>query len=208
MAKEELASVLWPDEQSEAWEAALSALTSRLASLLSSGELGDQGVSLSRRFGQYQLRLPSDAWVDIEAGTSALDRAEAAVRSGEARKALGPAAVAASIARRPFLPGVDGFWRESLKGKLERQLVRALDCLAEMQLEIGEQQTAVETTLESLRIDPYRERTHRCLMRAYAATGNRAKALTAYHEFRQLLGEEIGTEPESETQALYLKLLD
>ncbi|HIL30897.1 MAG TPA: hypothetical protein EYG27_05135, partial [Dehalococcoidia bacterium] len=85
--------------------------------------------------------MPSDAWVDIEAGNSALDRAEAAVRDGEARNALGPAAVAASIARRPFLPGVDGFWRESLQGKLNGQLARALNCLAEMQLEIGEPQT-------------------------------------------------------------------
>ncbi len=208
VAKEELASVLWPEEQSEAWEAALSALTSRLAALLASDELVDQGVSFSRQFGQYQLKLPADAWVDIEAGNSALDRAEAAVRAGESRKALGPAAVAASIARRPFLPGVDGFWRESLQQKLERQLIRALDCLGEMQLEIGEPQTAVETALEALRLDPYRERTHRCLMRAYAATGNRAKALSTYHEFRKLLGEEVGAEPESETQALYLKLLD
>ena len=208
VAKEELASVLWPDEQSDAWEAALSALTSRLAALLSSDELEAQGVSFSRRFGQYQIRLSSDAWVDIEAGNSALDRAEAAIRAGEARKALGPAAVAASIARRPFLPGVDGFWRESLQGKLERQLVRALDCLGEMQLEIGESQTAVESALEALRMDPYRERTHRCLMRAYAATGNRAKAVAAYHEFRALLAEEVGTDPESETQALYLEILD
>ena len=82
VAKEELASVLWPEEQSEAWEAALSALTSRLAALLASDELVDQGVSFSRQFGQYQLKLPVDAWVDIEAGTSALDRAEAAVRAG------------------------------------------------------------------------------------------------------------------------------
>jgi len=131
------------------------------------------GMSFSRQFGQYQLKLPSDSWVDIEAGNSALDRAEAAVRNNEARNALGPTAVAASIARRPFLPGVDGFWRESLQGKLDRQLVRALDCLGEMQLEIGEQQTASD----AIKLDPYRERTHRALMRAYAATGNRAKAV-------------------------------
>jgi len=208
VAKEELALVLWPEGQSEAWEAALSALTSRLAALLTSDGMAGQGMSFSRNFGQYQLKLPADAWVDIESGTSALDRAEAAVRTGEARMALGPAAVAASIARRPFLPGVDGFWRESLQGKLERQLIRALDCLGEMQLEIGEPQAAVESALEALRMDPYRERTHRCLMRAYAETGNRAKALASYHEFRQLLVEEVGTEPESETEELYLKILD
>ena len=208
VAKEELASVLWPDQQSDTWEAALSALTSRLAALLSSEGLETLGMSFSRQFGQYQLRLPSDAWVDIEAGTSAIDRAEAAVRAGEARNALGPAAVAASIARRPFLPGVNGFWRESLQSKLDRQLVRALDCLGEMQLGIGEPQTALESALESVRLDPYRERAHRCLMRAYAATGNRAKAVAAYHEFRELLANDVGTDPETETEALYLEILD
>ena len=145
-------------------------------------------MPFSRSFGQYQLRLPADAWVDLEAVISALDRAEAAVRAGEARKALGPATVAVSIARRPILPGVYGFWRQSLQGKLERQLIRALDCLGEMQLEIGEPRNALETALEAVRMDPYRERTHLCLMQAYAETGNRAKALAAYHEFRQLFG--------------------
>jgi len=109
VAKEELASVLWPEDQSDAWEAAISAFTSRLAGMLSSEGFEDLGMSFSRQYGQYQLRLPSDAWVDIEAGNSALDRADAAVRNGEVRNALGPAAVAASIARRPFLPGVEGF---------------------------------------------------------------------------------------------------
>jgi two-component SAPR family response regulator len=81
VAKEELASVLWPDEQSDAWEAALSALTSRLAAPLASEGLEDLGMSFSRQFGQYQLKRPSDGWVDIEAGNSALDRAEAVVRN-------------------------------------------------------------------------------------------------------------------------------
>ena len=54
--------------------------------------------------------------------------------------------MAASIACRPFLPGVDGFWRESLQGML--------DCLGEMQLEIGEPQTAFESALEGIKLDP------------------------------------------------------
>ena len=83
-----------------------------------------------------------------------------------------------------------------------------MGCLAEMQLEIGEPQTAVESALEAIKMDPYRERTHRSLIRAYAATGNRAKAVAAYHEFRELLANEVGTDPESETEALFLKILD
>jgi len=54
----------------------------------------------------------------------------------------------------PFLPGVDGFWRENLQGKLDRQLVRALDCLGEMQVEIGEPQTAFESALEGIKWTP------------------------------------------------------
>ncbi|MCH7714402.1 MAG: hypothetical protein IIC99_12355 [Chloroflexi bacterium] len=45
-------------------------------------------------------------------------------------------------------------------------------------------------------------------MRAFAPTGNRAKAVAAYHDFRELLANEMGTDPEPETQALYLKILD
>ncbi len=211
VSKEELASVLWPEQQSTAWETALNSLTSRLSSLLSVEGLSQRGVAFYRGFGQYQIRLPSDVWVDTEAATSALDRAEAALRSKTAEaagRALGPATVAASITRRPFLPGVDGFWRESQRGKLERQLVRALDCLAEMQLVKDEAEAAVETALEASLLDPYRERPRRCLMQAYAATGNRAKALSAYHELRELLSGELGTEPEPATQALYIELLD
>ena len=84
-------------------------------------------------------------------------------------------------------------------------MVRALDCLGETQLEIGEPQTAFESALEGIKLDPYRERTHRALMRAYVATGNQAKAVATYHEFRELLAPEVGTDPEPETEALYLE---
>jgi len=121
---------------------------------------------------------------------------------------LGPATVAASIARRPFLPGLNAFWQDSQRRKLERQLLRALDCLYEMQVSRGETELAVESAMEAVARDPYRERTQRFLMEAYSATGNKAKAVSVYHEFRRLLADEVGTEPSSETEDLYLKLLD
>ena len=208
VSREEMAAVIWPENMSNAWEAALSSLTNKLAALLSIDVLKTQGLSFNRGFGQYQVRLPGDAWIDIEAGTSALDRAESAIRSGDAGSALGPATVAASIARRTFLPGLNGFWEESQRRKLERQLLRALDCLYEMQVFRGETELAVETAMEAAALDPYRERTKRYLMEAYAATGNKAKAVSVYHEFRKLLADELGTEPSSDIEDLYLKLLD
>ena len=205
---EELATVIWPENLAPSWRGALSALISRLSRVLSIEPLKDGGVSLSAGFGKYQVHLPADVWIDLEAGTSAIDRAEAALREGHPGQVLGPATVTATIARRSFLPGLSGFWAESQRGKLERQLVRALDCLTEMRLSTGESSLAVESAIEAVALDPYRERSHRLLMRAHAQSGNRASALNAYHSLRLLLAEELGTVPSAETEAVYLGLLE
>ena len=208
VSREELATVVWPEETPPSWEGALSALTSRLSALLSTELLEPRGLSLSRDLGQYQIHLPSDAWIDLEAGVSAIDRAEAALRLDEPGRVLGPATVAATIARRSFLPGVDGFWQDSQRRMLQRQLVRALDCLSEMRIASGEPVLAVETATEAVSLDPFRERSYQFLMQAHAEGGNRATALRVYHRLRKLLADELGTEPSAETEALYVKLLD
>ena len=206
--REELATIVWPEELPPSWEGALSALLSRLNTLLSLDGLRSRGVSLSSGFGQYQIHLPTDVWIDLEAGVSAIDRAEAALRTGHHHQVLGPATVAATIARRPFLSGVNGFWEESRRRKLERQLLRALDCLAEMRLSSGDPGLAVETAIEATALDPFRERSYQLLMQAHATNGNRAEALRVYHRQRELLADELATEPSTDTEALYLKLLE
>ena len=107
--KEELATIIWPHDMSPGWEGALSAITSRIRTMLSVDPLKQQGVSFFRSSGQYQMGLPADVWIDLEAGASAIDRAEAHLRGGNLEQVLGPAGAAAAIARRPFLPGIDGF---------------------------------------------------------------------------------------------------
>ncbi len=145
--KEELATIIWPDEMSPAWEGALSAITSRIRTMVSIEPLKKEGVSFFRSSGQYQLDLPADVWIDLEAGFSAVDRAEAHLRNGSPEQVLGPAGAAACIARRPFLPGIEGFWADSLRGKLHRQLLRALDCLPESQRLVGVLATSKSGTL-------------------------------------------------------------
>ena len=205
--REELARVVWSDDLAPSWESALSALISRLAGLLSLSELKSRGMSLERGFGQLHLTLPTDVWVDIEACASSVDRAEAALRNGQTERVSGSATVALNIARRPFLSGVKGEWVESQQRKLERQLIRALDCVSEMWLASDDPGLAIETAIEAIQIDAYRERSHQLLMRAYSRSGNRARAVDAYHRLRELLATELGTEPTSETQSLYLELL-
>lgn len=45
-------------------------------------------------------------------------------------------------------------------------------------------------------------------MHADSAAGNRAEALNVYHQFREILSAEVGTEPSEQTQAIYLGLLE
>ena len=100
--------------------------------------------------------------------------------------------------------GVVGVDERQLRG---RQLVRALDCLANMWLESGQPSLAIENSMETVKVDPFRESSHQLLMRAHLASGDPPKAVGAYHRLRELLARELGTGPSAETEALYLEAL-
>jgi DNA-binding SARP family transcriptional activator len=58
-----------------------------------------------------------------------------------------------------------------------------------------------------IRIHPLRERLRAHLMLALYRSGRQAEALTAYHEARRVLVDELGIEPGPELQALYGQIL-
>jgi len=207
VSREELASLLWPAEMPPAWQVGLSAVLSKIQTLLASAPLKATGATLSKGFGQYQMVLPVDTWIDLEACSSAIDEAEGSLRAGEPGSILGPATVAATIGGRPFLPGIDGEWVDSQRRRLERQHVRALECLAHMWLAHGEPALAVETASKAVALDPFRESSYQLLMRAHAAGGNRPEAMRVYQRLRNLLATELGAGPSPETEALHLGLL-
>jgi DNA-binding SARP family transcriptional activator len=207
VTRNELAGVLWPREEPPAWQASLSAVVSRLRSLFARPAVAALPASISKGFGQYRVFLPSDTWVDLEAATNAIDAAEQALRAGRPRDAFGPATVAASIARRPFLSGDADGWVAVERERLSRVRVRAQECLAQVWLDAGEAALAVEAASDALLVDPLCESSHRLLMRAHHAAGNPARGVDVYQRLRQALGGQLGTDPARETQAVYLELL-
>ncbi len=90
---------------------------------------------------------------------------------------------------------------------MQRQLGRALDCLSESQLLLGEPTVAVDASPEAIRLDDLRERAYQLLMIANSAMGNRAEAVRVYHQLRELLADQLGTDPSEQTEAIYLGLL-
>ena len=201
---DELAEAVWGTASpSGAWETALSAIVSKLRSSL---RAVDPSCTVTTAAGCYQLSLPDDAWVDVEAARHALDQAEGHVRAGRTKAAWGPANVAASIAARPFLAGVDGEWIARERSALRDARVRALECLAAVALANGEHPLAAQLAREVVELEPFRETGWQRLIQALAGGGNRAEALRAYAQCKKLLADELGVAPAPETEAIVKRL--
>jgi len=201
---EELADAVWGTATpSGGWEAALSAIVSKLRA----GLRGlDARSTVTTAGGCYQLTLPPDAWVDVEAARRALDEAEGHARAGRLREVWGPANVAASITARPLLGGADGEWITRTRATLRDTRVRALECLAAVASANGEHPLAAQLAREVVELEPFRETGWRRLMRALAAAGNRAEAVRAYTRCKKLLADELGVAPAPETEAVVAEL--
>ena len=206
VSKDALAEVVWGPEPPAARDSALSAIVSKLRALLSSLGLGD-AASITGHLGTYQMRLPPDAWVDVEAARQALDEAEGALRAGDLRAVWPSANIVISVARRPFLPGIDAPWAEAQRERMRLQLVRGLDCLSEMSLRSGQTALAVQHAKEALAMEPLRELGYQRLMQTHLALGDRAAALRVYEQCRTALAEELGADPSPQTEAIYLSAL-
>lgn len=201
---DELADIVWDGAPPAAWQTALRALVSKLRGALD--EAGAAG-SIEYAFGCYQLRLPPDAWVDVEAAAVAVHEAEAALAAGDFPAANGQALVANAIARRPFLPGDAGDWVEMRREHLRKVRIRALEVRGRVALAMGDPRGAIRDAELVVGLEPYRETAHVLLMRAHAAAGNRAQGLAAYERLRTRLADDLGASPSPETESAFLELL-
>lgn len=204
--REDVAAVLWPDELPRAWDAALNAIASKLRLLLAQAGLNKNEV-LVAAMGCYQLNLPHDTWVDVDAATDALHEAEGLLRGARHREAWAAAQVAYHITRRPYLPGESGQWVAQMREQIAMTFIRACECLAETYIWNGEPEIAVDVSKQAIALQPFRETGYQLLMRAHAAAGNRAEALWAYENCRKLIADELGVAPSAETQSVYLGIL-
>ena len=205
VSRDELAEELWLGSLPPSWEKSLRAVISKLRAQLASAGIPD--IALTGSFGCYQLLLPADVWIDVEAASGAIDRAESALRGDKPREAWGWAQVAYQISRRPFLMGEEGPWVTLKRSELRNVLLRAHECLSEPGIWHKEPASAVKHAKEAVAIEPFRERSYQLLMRAHAAVGNRAEALRVYERCRRLLSEELGVPPSPQTEAVYLDIL-
>lgn len=199
--RDELAETLWPEHQPRSADLALSAVISKLRRLLADVGLRQSVATAGSR--TYRLALPADSWIDIEAALESVHLAEAGLLARDPRRAYGPAVVACTILRREFLPGEEGAWIDRRREELRRARLRALDCLAQIHAETGEQALALRAAEEAVELEPFRETGYRRLMLLHDAAGNRAEAVRVYGRLVALLAAELSTQPGPDTRRVF-----
>ena len=94
-------------------------------------------------------------------------------------------------------------WAQLEGDALRRELVAALADLVGMRHSAGDLVGALAAARRWLSVDPLDEPAHRALIRLYAATGDRAAALSQYRDCARMLSRELGVDPLAETTQLY-----
>jgi DNA-binding SARP family transcriptional activator len=158
---------------------------------------------------QLELALPQDAFIDVEAASEALHRAESHVAKEEWTAAWGPGSLAYDVASRPLLRAHDRPWLDDWRRRLDDIRLSALECVAAASLGLGGAELPQATNCARLLVElaPFRESGYRILMEALELSGNGAEALRVYDRLRVTLRDELGVPPGSAVQDVYRRLL-
>ena len=94
-------------------------------------------------------------------------------------------------------------WLAMERARLREIAIGALETLVEGSEASRTAGDTVRFARRILTLDPYRERAHRQLLHAFAATGHRNEALTHYRQLERRLQEDLGVQPELETRRVF-----
>ena len=204
ISRSSLASLFWPDSTEAQAHTNLRNLIHKLRQALSISIAGSF-IHIERHTVRWEPALP---WtLDVLAFEQAIARAEQArcQRSDAAEWDCLEQAV--SLYRGELLPGCYDEWICSERERLEQAYQAALERLIDLHEREGDYAAAIRDAQSLLRHDPLHEAASRCLMRLYAASGNRTAAMRVYQNCVAVLKRELGVVPGSLTQTVYRELL-
>ncbi|KPL81080.1 hypothetical protein ADN00_00690 [Ornatilinea apprima] len=216
----QLAALLWPERSDQEAHNSLRFALSKLRSALGDRRAESPFLLVTRT--HVQFNQACDHWLDVnEFERSSIGQSPIFIASGPPggvnnnKAEIERVIAAVELYRGPFLEGLsiaDSPAFEEwmlLKGEeIQRSQLALLDHLTVFQMRAGETGQAARWARKQLELEPYREPAHRQLMLALALGGERSAALAHYETCRRLLANQLGCEPEDETQALYVQIRD
>jgi ATP/maltotriose-dependent transcriptional regulator MalT/DNA-binding SARP family transcriptional activator len=106
-----------------------------------------------------------------------------------------------------FAPEFDSRWAEDRRRELQLRFLDLLASKSEEAMVRDRPGEAVASLKEALRIDPLRDDTNKQILEALGRLGRRSELVTHYHQYVQLLSEELGLDPPEEIMELYERLI-
>jgi predicted ATPase/DNA-binding SARP family transcriptional activator len=201
-SRENIATLLWDDRSQKQ---ALSNLRTLLSSLRKhAGEYvvitrttialnQEETVWVDTAVFQHQLALTQENWPEKQA----IDQAEEAL----------------ALYQGDFLDGVlvrDSFelesWMQKTRDQLRHLAVATRQKLVNAYLSQGQYGAGIQHAAILLQLDPLDESAHRQMMMLLARNGQRGAAIEQYETCRRILDEELGVEPENETETLIRRI--
>jgi DNA-binding SARP family transcriptional activator len=209
-ARGQLITLLWEESSEREGRNSLSTVLTRLRQALPDVPVRAEGDTLA-------WRPASASWIDLHDARRLLchpqnaldDPAEPIQRRIERLQS------AVDLYRGAFLEGFSlrdsESYTEWLQLERERWQQRWLDALArlvESYTSEGAWAQAIDYARRGIAANPLQERFHRALMRLHYSTGDRSAALGQYRHCREVLGHELGIEPDTETIKLHQAIIE
>lgn len=211
--RETLAGLLWPEQPDDKARHSLRQALNTLRRAIGDHDARPPVLLITRDM--VQLNPAADVHLDATMFGTLLDSIDACDEYGSAlcARCLECLKEAVQLYRGDFLAGFSladsqefDDWTLLKRERLRSRALEALDRLGEHHERAGMFEQAHVTALRQLELDSCREEAYRRLMRVFHLRGNRAGAMAQFERCRGVLAEELGVEPDAETQALYERI--
>ena len=134
-------------------------------------------------------------------------KAALAAAAGDDDEMLRHASAAIAAYRGELLPGVYDDWLLDARAQLERQCVDLYDLAGAAWARAGDLARAVEAARRRVQLQPLEEVGYRTLMELQADMGDRAGAVSTYHNCASVLERELGVTPDPSTRRAFQRLM-
>ncbi len=199
-----IAGQIWPEDPPGHPGNALQTLISRLRAEL---RLAGFGTVIESHPSGYRLAVRPDA-VDAFAFEAMAAQGRRALAAGDERGAARILRDALLSWRGEALADASGYgFADVAAARLTELRDSAQADRIEADLALGEGASLIGELRGLVSADPLAERPRSLLMRALAAAGRQAEALTVYSEGRELLADQLGLDPSGQLEEVYLRIL-
>ncbi len=206
-----LADLFWPEFPEDKAQSNLSNALWNLRHLLGDSDNNSSFIIVQKSTIQFNEK--ADSWVDVKAFFELVEKICTISTGSSDLSELSNLEETLSKFEGGFMEGffIDSPVFETWIGKtrqgIRQEWVNVFRCLSQIHLQIGHLQPAQNFTKKWIEIEPWDEEAYRQGMRIYNSLGQRNKALDLYHQLQTCLADNLGIEPQHETNQLYQKIL-